>query len=340
MQVQIQALLAAQGGVGVGGATTEPNAGSHMEVAKPAIFSGEAGKVGGFITACRLFVRMKLRGSVVEEQIQWVLSYVQGGSADVWKENIMEELEAGEVEYELVEEFFTNLRKEFGGGEEESVKAAELRKLEQGGKMIEEFVQEFKRAARGSEYEGRPLMEEFKRGMNGGIRRKLMEAKNPPASIEQWYRRATALDRNWRESRREEERLRGKKEVGGGAPKQEQQQSLPRPLVWQRRQMPQQATTGPAPMEGVERTNAVVVRGQGQGVGIPPRRDPFAMEIDRGRNCYACGGFGHMARNCRNRGMRGRVAENRRVEYGGGRIEEIENCSNNLKVDENLELLN
>ena len=51
-------------------------------------------------------------------------------------------------------------------------------------------------------------MEEFKRGMNGGIRRKLMEAENLPASIEQWYRRATALDRNWRESRREEGRRR------------------------------------------------------------------------------------------------------------------------------------
>ena len=69
----------------------------------------------------------------MEEQIQWVLIYVQGGSADVWKENIMEELESGEVEYELVEEFLTCLRKEFGGGEEESVKAVELRKLEQGG---------------------------------------------------------------------------------------------------------------------------------------------------------------------------------------------------------------
>ena len=97
---------------------------------------------------------------------------------------------------------------------------------------------------------------------------------------------------------------------------------------------------GPALMEGVERTNAVVVRGQGQGVEIPPRRDPFAIEIDRGRNCYACGGFGHMVHNCRNQGMRGRVAENKRVEYGGGRIEEIENFSNNLKVDKNLELLN
>ena len=252
----------------------------------------------------------------------------------------MEELEAGEVEYELVEEFFTILRKEFGGGEEESVKAAELRKLEQGGRTMEEFVQEFKRAARGSGYEGRPLVEEFKRGINGGIRRKLMEAENLPTSIEQWYRRATALDRNWRESRKEEERLRGRREQGGGAPKQEQRQSLPRPLVWQRRQpLPQQATTGPAPMEGVERTNVVVVRGQGQNVGIPPRRDPFAMEIDRGRNWFACGGFGHMTRHCRNQGQRGRVVENRRVEYGGGRIEEITNNMNNLKVGENLEVL-
>jgi len=110
--------------------------------------------------------------------------------------------------------------------------------------------------------------------------------------------------------------------------------------VWQRRQQsPQQATTGPAPMEGVERTNVMVVRGQGQGAGVPPRQDPFAMDIDRGRNCYACGGFGHMARYCRNRGQRGRMADNRRVEYGRGRIEEI-NFENNLKEGENLELLN
>jgi len=39
------------------------------------------------------------------------------------------------------------------------------------------------------------------------------------------------------------------------------------------------------------------------------------MEVDRGRNCYACGGFRHMAQHCRNQG-RGRVVDRRRLEYG------------------------
>jgi len=198
MQVQIQALFAAGGG-GAGGTErgmTGSNMGPHMEVAKPAIFNREAGKVGGFVTTCRLYLRMKMREVIVEEQVFWILSHVQGGSADIWKENVMEELEAGEMEYETTEEFLTVLKKEFGGEEEEAVKAAKLRKLEQGERMMEKLIQEFKRAARGSRYEGRPLVEEFKRGINRGIRRKLMEAENLLASIEQWYKRATALDRN------------------------------------------------------------------------------------------------------------------------------------------------
>ena len=81
----------------------------------------------------------------------------------------MEELESGEVEYESAEEFLNSLKREFGGGEEESVKAAELRRLEQGGRTMEEFIQEFKRITRGSRYKERLLVEEFKRGMNGGL---------------------------------------------------------------------------------------------------------------------------------------------------------------------------
>jgi len=67
------------------------------------------------------------------------------------------------LEYETVEEFLAGIRKKFGGEDEESVKVAELRRLEQEGKTMEKFVQEFRRATRGSGYEERPLIEEFKR---------------------------------------------------------------------------------------------------------------------------------------------------------------------------------
>ena len=97
----------------------------------------------------------------------------------------MEELESGKAEYESVEEFLMSLKKEFGREEEESTKAVELRKLEQGEKTMEKFMQKFKRAARGNRYKGRPLVEEFKRKINGGIRRKLMEVENSPAFIKQ-----------------------------------------------------------------------------------------------------------------------------------------------------------
>ena len=103
---------------------------------------------------------------------------------DIWKENVLEDLEEGELEYKSVGEFLAVIKKEFGGEEEESVKVAELKILEQGERTIEEFIQEFRRAARGSRYKGSPLIEEFKRGMNGLIRRKLMEAERSSTSIE------------------------------------------------------------------------------------------------------------------------------------------------------------
>jgi len=93
-------------------------------------------------------------------------------------------------------------------------------------------------------------------------------------------------------------------------------------------------------MKEIERMNTVVVRGQetGQSAGVPPRRDLYAMKVDRGRNCYACGGFRHMAHHCKNRG-RGRPIEGRRIEYGGGRFEGNIKPIGYLKEIENLEAL-
>ena len=47
-----------------------------LEVAKPQIFDRTPSKVSRFVTVYKLYRKAKMRGMPVEEQIQWVLSYV------------------------------------------------------------------------------------------------------------------------------------------------------------------------------------------------------------------------------------------------------------------------
>jgi len=53
------------------------------KVAKSQMFDKSSEKVSGFMTVYKLYIRMKMRGVAVRKQIQWILSYVQEGLADV-----------------------------------------------------------------------------------------------------------------------------------------------------------------------------------------------------------------------------------------------------------------
>jgi len=253
---------------------------SRVEVARPQVFNGRMEEVSVFINAACLYIRMKMTEEAAATQVAWVLSYVQGGIAEAWKDNLLDELAKGESEVESAEQLFAKIRNDFGETSEEERKIEQLRTIEQGGRTCDEYVQEFKKVARGSSYEGRPLIEEFKRGLNGAIRRKLAEAEEPPTTIGEWQERAVRLDRNQRQSRAEE-RVLGRNAVHPGENVQ-----------------PRGEGGGNASNRG--------------GAQMGPRRDPNAMDMDRGRGgdmmCYVCGKWGHMAKNCWER-HKGRVVE-------------------------------
>ena len=57
---------------------------------------------------------------------------------------------------------FTKIRNDFGKTSEEERKIEQLRTIKQEERTYDKYIQEFKKVARGSGYEGRPLIEEFK----------------------------------------------------------------------------------------------------------------------------------------------------------------------------------
>ena len=99
---------------------------------------------------------------------------------------MLDKLSKGKLEVKTVEELFKKMRNKFGKTGEKERKVEQLITIEQESRMYDEYVQEFKKIARESEYEGWPLLEEFKRELNGGIRRNLAEAESSPSSIEEW----------------------------------------------------------------------------------------------------------------------------------------------------------
>jgi len=269
------------------------------------MFSGKMEEVSMFINAACLYLRMKINGEAATTQIAWVLSYVQGGVAEAWKDNLLDELAKGESEIETTERLFTKIRNEFGETLEEERKIEQLWTIEQGGRTCDEYVQEFKKVARESSYEGRPLIEEFKRELNGAIKRKLAEAEKPLSTIGEWQERAVRLDKNQRQSR-VEERMLGRNAVcpggnaqprggyGGGSYGGRGGQ-----IMWRQGEM----------SGGYREGGNTVNRGGNQS---GPQRDPNAIDVNRGREedrtCYIYGKWGHMAKNCWER-HKGRVVE-------------------------------
>jgi len=112
-------------------------------------------------------------------------------------------LAKGESKVKTAKQLFSKIRNNFGETSEKERKIEQLRTIEQGGRTCDKYVQEFKKVARRSSYKSQPLIEEFKRGLNGAIKRKLAEAEKLPSTIGEWQERTVRLDRNQRQSRAE-----------------------------------------------------------------------------------------------------------------------------------------
>ena len=66
--------------------------GNRVEVTKPQVFGGKMEEVSIFINTAHLYLRMKKTDKAATTQVVWVLSYMQGGVAEAWKDNLLDKL--------------------------------------------------------------------------------------------------------------------------------------------------------------------------------------------------------------------------------------------------------
>ena len=137
-------------------------------------------------------------------KICWVLSFMQTGTARTWRDYVVSRMLRHDWMFKTGDELLSEIQAKFGDMDKQSTASLKLRTMMQGDKPVDEHVQEFEKAALEAEYYGKPLIAEFKRSLNIGLRHRLMELDPLPQTIGGWYQVAIKFDRQWRIAKAEE----------------------------------------------------------------------------------------------------------------------------------------
>ncbi|PFH45400.1 hypothetical protein AMATHDRAFT_128820, partial [Amanita thiersii Skay4041] len=205
-------------------------------------------------------------------KITWILSFMQSGMAQLFRDHFMVYMNTPEfrtqylesTELDPVELLYRDIYKAFGDPNKQATTIQEITTLKQGSKSAEEHVQVFKQSYMRSEYSETAGIHEFKRSLNTPLLDKLMAVPNLLTTLEGWYELTIRLDRQWRQAVAERKVF--------TAPQQNWQTPATRPQQTQWRPPAQ-----------------------------PTQHDPNAMQVDWNHGpirCYNCSQTGHMARAC------------------------------------------
>lgn len=281
----------------------------EIKVAAPSQYDGSPEKLRDFLTTLQLFFAAnKEIYNTFDRQIYVAMSYMQEGTAKKWVTNTMDAVKRDEVNWRSWDDFEKAVKAQFQSVDVQQDAQDALEDLYQGKMTAELFFQKFEEHRFDSGYNETALVRLVRSHLNEGLVRECLRSNPPPKTYIEWRDIAIEKDRLWRAfDARKRANVRwnnqsatnpGNRFRGNPWPPANQ----PGPNASQNK-----GTTGGGSgamssggQSGVQSGSKSMGNEGNQtfpGQGIP-------MEIDRTRGgntaiqCYNCGGFGHLARNC------------------------------------------
>jgi hypothetical protein len=214
-----------------------------------------------------------------EKKISFILSYLAGGDAAVWKQQFIqtkieesEEAKTDEPNWETYKEFVEALKKTFQPYDEPAEALEDMKKLHLGDSSITEHNLKFRLLVSQTGMKDSPmLMDLYWETLPWGLQSPIIRSEHPPKTLEEWYTKAT----NFYVGHQKAQRL------------------------FRKRDKPVNTSSAPPTQKKFS---------------FPEKKDPNAMDIDcmsieecmrlmKEGKCFRCKLFGHLSWDCPNKGQ-------------------------------------
>jgi Retrotransposon gag protein len=249
-----------------------------LKIAVPDFFDGTKDKFLRFFNQVLLFLAAVDYSD--KESILFILSYMKGGSAEIWASNQLARLTREHWINDSLDDFFTTLEATFGDTDAASTARTKLSNVSQGKDTVDEYIVKFEAYESLTGYGPVELLERFQRGLVRPIYNRCWNREKPPTTLAEWKLAASQYDRLWRNQiefeRRNPSRQSSSKPAANTSTAKST--STPRPSG--------SSTAGPSRAQSTASSRPFI-----KSESTPPRSHPPGT-------CYICGAKDHYANRC------------------------------------------
>ena len=134
------------------------------------MFDGTMKDTKSFISSIILYIKgHEPEFHTVKSKIMFALSYMQGGKAQSWRNEAINQIAAGKKPFKSFQDFLEELEAQFGDPNLKATAVGKLKTMRQGSLIVDEFILQFKAEASQTDLGEAMLIEYLKAGLHQSL---------------------------------------------------------------------------------------------------------------------------------------------------------------------------